>query len=154
MSHEKACPPRCSACQRRAAAFACLGFYVAKKKHHPAAGWCGSVSLTSGFLRCGLARRLAEIMVVRHARTNLSVEEPAHRALGEYALRFDDFLPHRVLGRLLRIDGVEHLELLLQHGVGRPVGPHLGPGLQPYVVLPGAGPTGTREVLQEAPLPG
>src|SRR5439155_16503509 len=112
-------PPRCSACRQRAAVFACSGFYVAKKNTIRDTGWCGSVRLTSGFLRCRLARRLAEIVVVRHARTNLVVEEPAHRSLGEYALRFHDFLPHRFLGRLLRVDCVDHLVLLLQPVVVR-----------------------------------
>src|SRR5215510_8628389 len=97
---------------------------------------CRMVSLgrrrASGLLRCGGG--LAEVVVVRHARAHLSVEVPTDRALGEHLLRRLDLLEQRVVGALLpRL--VEHLELPLQHGVGRLVEAHLVLGLELDVVL-------------------
>src|SRR6266576_3939304 len=44
---------------------------------------------TSGLLRGG-GRLLAEVIVVRHAPTDIGVKVPPHRAFGERLLRLDD----------------------------------------------------------------
>src|SRR6266702_7438148 len=87
-----------------------------KKTPSEVGGWCFRRAVRR---QAFLARRLlAEVIIIRHDPADVGIEVPAHGALGILALRFDDFLPQRVLGRLLGVDLVEDLELLLQDRVG------------------------------------
>src|SRR5216683_116975 len=121
MSHEKTCPTQVLILSTNSSTFCivgnlrrvggggslfCRSCHISdgdQKKHHPGRRMVlPRVRLPSGLLAAG--RFLPEVIVVSHARTHLSVEEPAHRALGVFFLRFGDLLPHRVLGRLLLVD--------------------------------------------------
>src|SRR6266513_5495666 len=103
-----------------------------KKTPSGAAGWCLLEDPLSGLLR---GRFPAEVVVIGHAPVDVGIEVPAHCALGVFALRRDNFLPHRVLRRLLGVHLIEHLKLLLQYRVRRLVELHLVLGLQLDVVL-------------------
>src|SRR4030042_767998 len=78
---------------------------------------------------------LAEVMVISHTRADHGVELPAHRALSEFTLRFEDLLEQRVLSRIFFHDLIENFKLLLEHRIRRLVHPDLVLGLQFDVVL-------------------
>src|SRR5215510_13088860 len=83
----------------------------------------------------GFSGRLGEIVVKGHAPADVSVEVPLYRSRGKGALRVSDFFETGILGRFLRLDLVEHLELFLQHRIRRPVEPDLVFSLELDVVL-------------------
>src|SRR5262245_41824915 len=96
MAHENAWPTQVLTLSMNSRVFCMADFSLRKKTPSGVAGWC-LVSATSGFLRCGLGRGFAEIVVVGHARIDVVVQVVAHCALGKDLLRLLDLAEDRVV---------------------------------------------------------